>query len=218
MIEELRALVPAAARMQRAAGPADTNPSSTARQGVIIASNDVRAWIYPLVTPLLAVLVALGYLSDTIAPLIGAVVVAALGSGLAWVNTAAFWRKWVYGLIAPVSALVLALGWAEESVVAAVVGLLVPALGFTLASAKTPTVVDGAIVSVTDVEMLPEGALPTASITGEPGNLEMRIGVPTRPTISDEKVNQIVRDELARQGIPADDERIELERFRLFGR
>ncbi|TSD48591.1 hypothetical protein FFI94_022270 [Rhodococcus sp. KBS0724] len=121
--------------------------------GGIVASNEIRAWIYPLVTPLLAVLVALGYLSDSIAPIIGAVVLAALGSGLAWVNTGAFWRKWAYGLIAPLSALVLALGWANASVVTAVVALIVPALGFTLASRRTPTAIEGELVSVTDTEL-----------------------------------------------------------------
>ncbi|MBT2272113.1 phage holin [Rhodococcus qingshengii] len=120
--------------------------------GRIVASNEVRAFIYPLVTPLLAVLVALGYLTESLAPLIGAVVLAALGSGLAWVNTAAFWRKWAYGLLAPLSALVLALGWANSSVVTAVVALIVPALGFTLASAKTPTAIEGELVSVVDTE------------------------------------------------------------------
>lgn len=133
-----------------------------ATPGRIVASNEVRAWIYPLVTPLLAVLVALGHLSGAVAPLIGAVVLAALGSGLAWVNTATFWRKWAYGLLAPVSALVLALGWANSSVVTAVVALLVPALGFTLASAKTPTAIEGELVSVTDAETASSQAYPAA--------------------------------------------------------
>lgn len=133
-----------------------------ATPGRIIASNEIRAWIHPLITPLLAVLVALGYLSDTIAPIIAAVAVAALGSGLAWANTASFWRKWAYGLIAPLSALVLALGWAHASVVTAVVALIVPALGFTLASAKTPTAIEGELISVTDTETASPQAYPAA--------------------------------------------------------
>lgn len=99
----------------------------------------VRAWLYPLITPLLGLLVAAGFLTDSVAPLVGAVVVAALGSGLAWSNTVDFWRRWAYGLVAPVSALVVALGWMNESVVTAVVALIVPALGFTLASVHTPS-------------------------------------------------------------------------------
>lgn len=186
MFDRLRALVPATARIQRAVGSPESSHSSTARRGVIIASNDVRAWIYPLVTPFLTVLVALGYLSGALAPLIGAVVVAALGSGLAWANTAAFWRKWVYGLIAPVSALILALGWADANVVAAVAGLVVPALGFTLASAKTPTVVDGEVVRVTDVEMLPTGAAPTMTVTGTAPRQTLSIGVPDVPAAASE--------------------------------
>lgn len=99
----------------------------------------VRAWLHPLVTPLMGVLVAAGFFSSEVAPVVGAVIVAALGSGLAWSNTTDFWRKWAYGLIAPVSALVLTLGWASQSVVTAVLALIVPALGFTLASVYTPS-------------------------------------------------------------------------------
>ncbi|MDH6282793.1 phage holin [Prescottella agglutinans] len=99
----------------------------------------VRAWLHPLITPLMGVLVAAGFFSSDIAPVVGAVLVAVLGSGLAWSNTTDFWRKWAYGLIAPVSALVLAFGWVSQSVVTAVVALVVPALGFTLASVHTPS-------------------------------------------------------------------------------
>lgn len=104
-----------------------------------VAPADVRAWLYTLVSPALALIVAFGYLNANTAALIGAVVIAALASSVAFVNTVVFWRKWAYGLIAPVSALAIYLGWATETTVLAFGSLIAVALGFGLAAVKTPT-------------------------------------------------------------------------------
>ena len=55
--------------------------------GTLIKSEKVRAWAYRVVLALIPILVAIGAVSEELAPLIVSLVAAFLGVGLATVNT-----------------------------------------------------------------------------------------------------------------------------------
>lgn len=140
-------------------------------------------------------------------------------------------RKWVYignQVVGVVLLILAALGVVTEAtsaqvenLVGGVVMLLVGELARRNINVPRPATISADGVQVITEALAPYAA-PTANITGTPGNLELRIGVPASTdsgaVTSGEKLDKVVREELARQGIPADDTRIEHERFRLFGR
>jgi uncharacterized membrane protein YjjB (DUF3815 family) len=100
-------------------------------------SSEVRQQIYTLLAPLQVVLVSFGVLSDESATLWAAMVTAALGLGLAAINSHN-WRKYLYGFLAPAQAIVMYYGIVSEHQAASIAALAAAALGIGLAAAKTP--------------------------------------------------------------------------------
>lgn len=100
-------------------------------------TEELRGRIYAMLAPLQVVLVSFGLLSDEAAALWASVVTAALGLGLAAINSHT-WRKYLYGFIAPVQAVLMYYGVASEHQLSAVAALVATALGLGVAAAKTP--------------------------------------------------------------------------------
>lgn len=100
-------------------------------------SSEVRQQIYTLLAPLQVVLVSFGVLNEAAATLWVSMITAALGLGLAAINSYN-WRKYLYGFLAPAQAIVMYYGIVSEHQAASIVALAAAALGIGLAAAKTP--------------------------------------------------------------------------------
>lgn len=100
-------------------------------------SSEVRGHIYAMLAPLQVVLVSFGLIGDEAATLWASMVTAALGLGLAAINSTN-WRKYLYGFLAPAQALVMYYGIMSEHQAASVVALAAAALGLGVAAAKAP--------------------------------------------------------------------------------
>lgn len=100
-------------------------------------SSEVRGRIYAMLAPLQVALVSFGLLNDSAAMLWVSMVTAALGLGLAAINSHT-WRKYLYGFLAPAQALVMYYGIANEAQATAIMSLVAAGLGLGVAAAKTP--------------------------------------------------------------------------------
>lgn len=99
---------------------------------------DKRGYLHSVAGAAFVVLTTLGLLNDTAAPVIAAVVVAAIDLVLVLIYTRDAWRKALYPLLYAGGGVAVLLGTFSEAEVAAILGLVATVLGTQVAAAKTP--------------------------------------------------------------------------------
>lgn len=119
--------------------------TNTATHKVDSIPSDTRGYLHAVTGAAFVVLTTLGLLNDAAAPVIAAVVVAAIDLALVLVYTRDAWRKALYPLLYAGGGVAVLLGTFNEAEVAAILGLVATVLGTQVAAAKTP-VIEGTVV------------------------------------------------------------------------
>ncbi|OZC80545.1 hypothetical protein CH274_15355 [Rhodococcus sp. 06-418-5] len=101
---------------------------------------------------IVTLLVGLKVLDQATAAAWSSVVVATITLAFALLYSTSPWRTALYGLLLAVQGIAQLYGILNGSLWAAIIALAATLLGTATAAAKTPTTIDGEVVSVTDTE------------------------------------------------------------------